>query len=77
MAAFIALGITLGENTGDIISSFLYRSTSEAATCSGSDSDIADLTDVVLAAITWRVPFDYQRRMLYAESMEMPFGPIL
>ena len=77
MAAFIALNSTVGENAANIISSFLYRSLTEVATCSGSDSDIADLTDVVLAAITWRVPFDYQRRMLYAESMEMPFGPIL
>lgn len=68
MAAFIALGKAVGENVADTISSFLYRSCTEAATCSG-ESNIADLTDDVLAAENRNHRLD-PVCWLYAENME-------
>ena len=44
MAAFIALGKTLGDHASDIISSFLYRSQTVVGTCATDASDIATLS---------------------------------
>ena len=46
MAAFLALGKTLGDDSADLISSFLYHSRTIVPTCGTGASDIANVADL-------------------------------
>lgn len=69
MAATLGVGKVLFTNAVDVISSFLYRSLSVAATCDADANDIANLADVEADNYAESSGY-YLNSMLYVESLE-------
>lgn len=68
MASVVALAKLVDGNVSNVISSFLYRSSSTGAMCGANTSDIANLSDLD----DYIEPSLWVTAHLYEDSMEFP-----